>query len=144
MIYTSYFGKLKKVDKLTDGKIYIPYSIAFSTPKWFHGARIKRLMPDYDLISNYKNQVIDTQRYMERYQNKVLRDLNPAEVVDELEYMLPETVINRLEQEGCSITETDFINVLLCCYEKPEDFCHRHILAKWFNAHGYDVKELDI
>lgn len=22
-------------------------------------------------------------------------------------------------------------NVVLCCYEKPGDFCHRHILIKW-------------
>jgi len=30
-------------------------------------------------------------------------------------------------------------DIILCCYEKPEDFCHRKILADWLS----DVVELD-
>jgi len=144
MIYTSYFGKLKKIDKLTDGRFYVPYSIAFSTPKWFHGPRIKSLMPDYDLLTSYKTGVVDEQRYTTRYQNNILRDLVAAEVILELESFLPDTLDNKLMEMDCSIMETDEINILLCCYEKPEDFCHRHILAKWFNDNGYDVKEFEL
>lgn len=144
MIYTSYFGRLKKVNKLMDGKIYIPYSIAFSTPNWFHGPRIKSLMPDYDLLTSYKNGIVDKARYTTRYQNKVLKDLVAAEVILELESFLPDTVDRKLLEMDCSIMDTDEINILLCCYEKPEEFCHRHILAKWLNDNGYEVKEFEL
>lgn len=30
-------------------------------------------------------------------------------------------------------------DIVLCCYEKPDEFCHRHILAEWL---GKDVEEL--
>ena len=29
--------------------------------------------------------------------------------------------------------------IALVCYEKPEDFCHRHILAAWLEE--YNIKE---
>lgn len=30
----------------------------------------------------------------------------------------------------------------LCCYEKPGDFCHRHILAKWLTENtGIEITE---
>ena len=31
---------------------------------------------------------------------------------------------------------------VLLCYEKSEDFCHRHIIAAWLQHYGYTVKEL--
>jgi len=35
-------------------------------------------------------------------------------------------------------------DVALCCYEKPMDFCHRHILAKWLTKQtGIEVKEFE-
>ena len=24
-------------------------------------------------------------------------------------------------------------DIALCCFEKPDDFCHRHLLADWLN-----------
>ena len=24
-------------------------------------------------------------------------------------------------------------DIALCCYEKPTDFCHRHLVAEWLN-----------
>lgn len=35
-------------------------------------------------------------------------------------------------------TITSHRDIVLCCYEKPGDFCHRHILAEWLG----DVEEL--
>ena len=35
-------------------------------------------------------------------------------------------------------------NKILLCYERPEDFCHRHIIANWFKAYGHECKELDV
>lgn len=33
--------------------------------------------------------------------------------------------------------------ILLCCYESPKSFCHRHLLSEYIkNISGYDIKEL--
>lgn len=54
---------------------------------------------------------------------------------------------NQLEERGLTPKEVRKIlesvarhrDIILCCYEKPNEFCHRHILAEWL---GEDVKEL--
>ena len=36
-------------------------------------------------------------------------------------------------------------DVALCCYEKPGDFCHRHILAKWITENtGIEITEFGV
>lgn len=32
-------------------------------------------------------------------------------------------------------------DICLVCYEKPCDFCHRHLVADWLNEHGFKCKE---
>ena len=32
-------------------------------------------------------------------------------------------------------------DIILCCYEKPGDFCHRHLVAQVLNENGLDVVE---
>ena len=51
----------------------------------------------------------NTKYYIEQYYKEVLSKLDPMETYEELKY-----------------------DVLLC-YEEPEEFCHRHIVAEWFN-----------
>lgn len=37
---------------------------------------------------------------------------------------------------------SDGQDAALCCYEKPGDFCHRHILAKWLTEKtGIEITE---
>lgn len=31
--------------------------------------------------------------------------------------------------------------IALICYEKPSDFCHRHLVAEWLNQNGYKCEE---
>ena len=36
-------------------------------------------------------------------------------------------------------------NMILLCYEKSGDFCHRHVLADWLEENfGYRVEEYDV
>lgn len=32
-------------------------------------------------------------------------------------------------------------NIVLLCYEKPTDFCHRHLVAQWLIENGFECKE---
>ena len=32
-------------------------------------------------------------------------------------------------------------DIALVCYEKPGDFCHRHLVAKWLTDNGFTCEE---
>ena len=39
---------------------------------------------------------------------------------------------------GFNVGEND---IALICYEKPSDFCHRHLVAEWLNQNGFKCEE---
>ena len=117
MIYTSYFANLKKIpDTIT------PIAICGKVPQFYNGLTYKKLAPKYSFFVVWK-QTHDNDYYIQQFQNLVLDNLNADDVVKELE----------------SLSGTkDFV---LVCYEKPTDFCHRHLVAKWLRESGYDCDE---
>lgn len=59
--------------------------------------------------------------YIEEYYKQVLAHLDPLKIYRELDYSF------------------------LLCYEESEDFCHRHIVAAWFELFlGLDVREVKV
>lgn len=118
-IYTSYFGKLRHLPK-----DIVPISICGKAPEWYTGLEYKRLAPKYKFFKEYK-QDHDAKKYTENYYDEVLRDLLHHEALLSL---------MRLSKGK---------DVCLLCYEKPEDFCHRHIVAKWFNDYGIKCEEYE-
>lgn len=113
-IYTSYFGNSRALAK--DGIMEI--SIARYSPKWFNGPRYTTVAPTGYMLSG----ACSHDEYLRRYDD-ILRHLNPQEVISSIE------------------TIARGRDVALCCYEKPGDFCHRHLLSEWLRKNGYDVKE---
>lgn len=116
-IYTSYFAKLKKIPE-----DIIPISICGKAPDWYKGTQYKVLAPKYGFFMEWK-QNHDNDFYIEHFNDEVLNLLDVNEVV------------NRLKELS---NEKD---VALICYEKPSDFCHRHLVADWLNNNGYNVQE---
>lgn len=116
-IYTSYFGNL---GRLKDSGIE-PIGIALYPPKWFRGCSVQTCSPTKSILFA-KNQT--QEEYVSRYRKEVL---------------------SRLDVNGFLETLKSFSHgkdVALCCYEKPSDFCHRHILAEWLNEnYGLDIQE---
>lgn len=92
-------------------------SISNSTPPNFKGTKCKVLIPNWDIVSAYKKKLITKEQYTEIY----LECLNLLDV---------HKLYNELD------------NKILLCWEKPTDFCHRHIVSKWFNDNGYQSQEL--
>ena len=46
---------------------------------------------------------------------------------------------------NCVPWENPKYHIALICYEKPEDFCHRHIVAAWFELYlGVRVPEVKV
>lgn len=114
---TGYFGKVKSYSK---DKGYRFVSIA-RFAKFWNGETYIKLAPPPEII-----KIKDKELYTKLYYEKVLNKLNSQEVFNELGD-----------------------NAVLLCYEKYTDiengisFCHRRIVAEWFeNNLGIKVEEL--
>jgi len=118
MLYTSYFANLRNIDK----DKYLIASICQFRPEWIDESieNWNLLAPDANTLLDYKNGVITEQEYTEQYIKKL------------------DVMMDYLINEFNSICDRD---VVMLCYEKPTDFCHRHLLASWLKRHGFDCEE---
>lgn len=112
LITTSYFANLRNIN--TDE--FCPVSIALHTPRWYSGLRYPMLAPPSFLLDAWNHEVICEEDYAEIYHKMILMDLNHVQVANELTKLT-----------GCK-------KIVLLCYEKLGDFCHRHIVSKWYNS----------
>ena len=131
MVYTSYFAKLKS---LPDN--VVPISICAKAPDWYKGLQYKKLAPKYDFFMKWKENH-DNDYYIKCFNEQVLDKLNVEEVVKELDDIL----LNQTTTVDCSGDLKKVPRIALICYEKPSDFCHRHLVADWLNANGIECKE---
>lgn len=118
MIYTSYFAKLNKLPPNV-----VPISICGKAPAWYNGLQYKKLAPKYSFFSEWKKNG-DNNDYIEHFNDEVLSTLYPKTVYNEL-----------LKLSGGK-------DIVLICYEKPTDFCHRHLVAEWLTTNGIECEEI--
>lgn len=116
MIFTSYYAKADRLDG-------VKLSVSITTPGWAdvdgHWNAVK---PDWHLIEKFKNDA-DEAAYTEAY-NAKLAGLDLTEDIK---------VLRGIRD-----------NVFLMCYEAPDKFCHRHLLAEHINSkYGLDVREYE-
>lgn len=110
-IYTSYFARASKI--IPDRRLV---SIALTSPEGWKGTYFRDLNPSPSLLSNYKNGRVSTEEYKETYYFETLRLLSPEEVYNSLK------------------------GKVLCCWEKSDSFCHRHIVIEWLRENlGEDI-----
>lgn len=121
MIYTGYFAKQKKYEE----QGYECVSIARKTPEWFKGDVLPQFAPSFELLSKFKNDLCTEEEYVEQYR----RELTLREMAGYLNWRL---LMKYLE------------NKVLLCYESPDQFCHRHILAQVIRNRGLSCEELKI
>ena len=110
---TSYFGNLRN--------IAVPLSISQYPPKWYDGPQLKMLAPPRGLLLASKAG-LGHDEYTTIF-NRHLEQFDAREVHDAI-----------VEEYGPDVT--------LLCFEKPGDFCHRRLVAAWFEtALGVSVVE---
>lgn len=116
-IYTSYFGNSKKLQQAGIKVI----GISLYPPRWFNGISLKQVAPTKSILfANGQTQ----EDYIRRYRSEVLSRQDMQQFLKTVE-----------QTSGGQ-------DVALCCYEKPEDFCHRHILADWIKEKlGIEISE---
>lgn len=103
MIYTSYFGNVRKLHE------FVQISIALYTPRFLKIPKYSNLAPHHKMLEMPEEQ------YRKVY----------AELLSRLD---PEQVLKDLQE----IAQGN--NFVLLCYEKPNEFCHRHLVADWLNT----------
>lgn len=117
MLYTSYFAQLKNLPE-----DIVPISICGKAPEWYTGLQYKKLAPKYGFFMDWKRNN-DNDYYIKCYNEEVLNQLTVNNVIKDLKSL----VGNK--------------SIALICYEKPFDFCHRHLVAKWFTENGVNCRE---
>ncbi len=132
MIYTSYFGKLRKLPKNV-----IPVAICADIPEWYTGRRYIRLAPDYDMLWQWKCDH-NNDNYAECFNNVVLGKLDVVRTVHELHMFLPEEAKIQMQRP---VWDCPDWHIALICYEKPSDFCHRHFVSNWLRNAGFKCEE---
>jgi len=114
-IYTSYYAKLRKLPENI-----IPISIALYTPKFYKGLVYKKLSPTANILSLYKTNG-NKNMFEESFQKQVLSNLKYGDVINDLKLLSNDN------------------DIALVCYEKSDDFCHRHIVAKWLSSNDNSI-----
>ena len=113
-IYTGYYGNMKAYRGMTC------IAISLGVPKWLSPPlpNLRALNPKPWMLH------MEKEAYTEVY-NRLLAELSPRKIVDYLEAF-----------SGGGKP------VVLLCYEKPGDFCHRELVAQWLNRElGMEVCE---
>lgn len=106
-IYTSYYGNLKNLPN--DIK---KISISTTIPKKIVCDSYAPAAPPPEILKKYKQNEINEQEYEQEYM-QYLNTLDAQKVIHHL---------RKLARNK---------DIVLLCYEKSEDFCHRHIFVKW-------------
>ena len=117
MIYTGYYSKMKEYADL--GLTLL--SISRTKPEFAKSCiDIPQLFPSDKILWDHKKGKIDEMEYTSKY-------------LDQLNELGADRIIKMIQIFGD--------NVVLLCWESPEKFCHRHILADYINKNSGVVVE---
>ena len=77
-----------------------------------------KLAPSKSIFFDYKKDR-DQEKYSSRFKDEILPKVDWLETLE-------------LWEEKANKINKNIESIVICCYETPEDFCHRHILAEHF------------
>ena len=130
-IYTSYFAN-KIFKKISDDKLRIPVCADLQNytynpfTRWY-----KELAPDIDVLYRFKRIGHKTKSIKNWFTREYYRKLDELRESRSLDGIVKEIEIL-----------TKYGDVFLLCYEKPLEFCHRHLLAEYLNKfYNLDISE---
>lgn len=115
-IYTSYIGNWRNFPE--DFEVFM---ITRSIPAWVEFKQAPELAPNKFLFDRFKYGNMTQEEFSKQYRSQ-LNSMSLQQIIKEL---------------------SNGRNIILACYEKPEDFCHRHILSEELVKLGYNVEELN-
>jgi len=113
-LFTSYFGRFRFEEEVQEFGV----TITSYCPYWWEGKHYEKLSPPWILVQELKEGLITEEEYEEEY-NKILAELDPKEVAEELGN-----------------------GAIMICYCGKDKFCHRHLVAKWLQEAEISCIEL--
>lgn len=116
MVLTGYFAQAKKYKE----KNLTLVNISLVKPEWFKESieNYPDLYPTREMLQEFDYSG-NVNNYIKSY-SEILSKLNPEKVYRDLD------------------------NKIILCYEKPTDFCHRHLIAIWLNQNGFECREFNL
>ena len=136
MIYTTYFANLKNLNR----EISCPIAICGKSPNGYKGLEYKKLAPKWWFFKEWKENH-DNNFYIENFNKEVLSVTTPNRVMTDIRNLIASVYGMEMIDFSERWWENVSYDIYLVCYEKPEDFCHRHLVADWLTANGIEVKE---
>ena len=118
-IQTSYFANLKNVIN--------PISVAGGCPEFYRGPQYKKLAPKYTWWKEWHDNKLSEEWYIEQYHKTVLCALDPKLVIADLFSFYPDADV-----------------ITLLCWERPGQFCHRHLIGKWLQNTIADLSVMEL
>lgn len=116
MIYTGYYGAVNKYLNIYPNFALV--AISGKPPinwKYYH---FKKFAPSYSIWKEYHDSTLPLNdkinKYTYRFNTEILNNLNKDTILLDL--------YNTVNQNQ---------NLILLCYEKPNTFCHRHLIANY-------------
>ena len=89
------------------------------------------LAPDMKKVNYLHDQLVITDEMEKHFTEKY---------IEKLDYLKSEGILDKYVDD--LELRKSFQDVVLLCYEPPEEFCHRHILAKYLNEnYNLDIQE---
>lgn len=126
LIGTGYFAKVRDYAKDGWALVSIALKDAWFLPNDLKITSLKELAPNPDILQLKDNP----EQYEARYREEILSKVDWVSIYKRL------STIAKEEKKD---------KVVLLCYESPEKFCHRHIVAKWFgDKTGSTIKEIPV
>lgn len=117
-IYTSDFKSIKGCEELQT------VSLSRYPPIWYEGFSYPDFFPPEDIVTLFRNHEITSLEYTTVFVDRILSKLNPQVVIKDLLDLAPGK------------------DIILCCWGRPDEYCHRHLVASWINA--FLVKNSDL
>lgn len=139
--YTSYYANYNNIPKN-----YMCIGISQYCPEWFKNNDLKNFLwvkdnvfaPSAELLADSKSGQIDQDEYKKRYVTEVFQRLSARNKGNNIVSWA------QLAKDTYSQMSTQYDALVFLCYERPHEFCHRHILAKLFNYYGIECEELGV
>lgn len=128
--YTSYYSNFRNIPKdyLCIGiSRFVPIEFKNSDYRNFIWASDNFLAPSESLLYDIKSDKITQEEYSKRYIEELIKSVP---IKTKYENLLDWIIAFDSE---ISFHEANWKAVVFMCYEKPTDFCHRHILRKLLN-----------
>ena len=126
-LWTSYFAKIDKLCQIGFKDFvavsgYVPnfYEHNMKDQNLFTFRRCIELAPKKYWFFDWKAGKFGNEEYIRLYNQTVLNKLDFNEIIKKFKD-----------------------NSVLLCYEKSNDFCHRHLIADWITQHGIECKEVN-